>query len=490
MQSILRGARPLPTVAFVTVCAFLLSVPPALGQEKPESAENPAPATTSETAGEKSKEGRQAEGDEEADEASTDEKEPSKTAEDAASEEETSKDEAPEDEKSESPAKKTDGQPTSEKAVDSKEAEKDRKYPPEVYDPAWARYREAFETLAKDEPHDAAEQLRALRGKYPDHAASVFAGPVLDMLEKRLAEETQARRAGMQPKDEKPEPATGKTDRLGVERPTGLARAELVTFQTMHGIGFGVETCAIVECVGPRPVVASMILGGGVGLGTSLHFSRRGITPGHASVINSGVQWGFWNAAALNGITYNWSNTPAGVVLPLMVGQLGGLGAGVAVWNGFRPNAGDVALVNSAGMWSAAFTGLFIATAGLEPAAGTTAGAFLLSTGLAGLGVGFLASKAPLSRGRVHIINLGGLLGGLTGLGSVVLLGPDPLNPRVGTGATMFGAGGGLAVAALLTKGWSIVDDSDQADAGKSTSLFVRPVREGRGAVLTFGGRF
>ncbi|MFB6373893.1 MAG: hypothetical protein ABEN55_12465, partial [Bradymonadaceae bacterium] len=108
-----------------------------------------------------------------------------------------------------------------------------------------------------------------------------------------------------------------------------------------------------------------MVLGGGAGLGLSLYATRNGITPGRASAINAGVQFGFWNAVALNTITDNFSNgTPAGVVLPLVAGQLAGLGGGYLAARELRPHAGDVALANSGGLWAGAFTALFIGTTG------------------------------------------------------------------------------------------------------------------------------
>jgi len=372
-------------------------------------------------------------------------------------------------------------------------ADDDQEYPPEVYDPAWARYREAFVALAAGNHTEALEKLRTVRKEHEDHAAALFAGPVIDQLEQTIAEkdekrpERQKESKGAGESTEPPPPS--KTDRLGLERPTGLARAELVTYQTLHGIVLGAQMCVVVQCLGARPFIGSLVLGGGTGLGLSLYGTRDGITPGRASAINAGVQWGFVNAAALNTITDNWANwPPAGTFVPLMAGQLAGLGGGYLVARELRPHAGDVALANSTGLWSGVFTGLFTAAIGAEVEPRGLVTALLVTSDLGLVAGGFLASEHPMPRGRVYVINTGGLLGGLLGAGVAVLFGGDFVSQQ-GTGAmTMLGAGGGLALSTVLTSDWPL-DEGGRGPVG-DTSFSVQPARNGEGAVLSIGGEF
>ena len=382
---------------------------------------------------------------------------------------------------------------------DEPEESKEREYPPEAYDPAWARYREAFATLADGDVVAALEKLRALQQKYEGHPAALFAGPVIERLEKRIAagrdqiekevdaaEEAAEKSAKTQ--GETP-PKPGKSDRLGLEEPTTMARAQLAAFQTLHGVGVGVEVCAIAQCVGPRAITGSMVLGGVAGVGLSLGLTTDGITQGHALVLNSGVQWGFWNAAALNSIAGNWGNTPGAVVAPLLGGQLAGLGAGVGLWRLYRPNSGDVALSNAVGLWSGLGSGMLMVMAGVTPTPQALFGTLMATSDLGALAGAFMASKNPMSRGRVYLINVAGLLGGLFGAGSGFVVGGDLPDPRLVSGVTLLGTAGGLALGSFLTRNWEIENRSGTRSSA-TASMFVRPSPTGRGAVLSVGGPF
>lgn len=386
----------------------------------------------------------------------------------------------------------TDVDSDSEAGGDGDGEERETKYPPEAYDPAWARYREAFIELAAGNLDAAVEKLESLRKTYEDHPAALFAEPVLEELEERREARESAREGtGETGETEAGSPEPRRTDRLGIEEPTGLARAELVSFQTLHGVVLGAESCIAFSCRSARVGVSSLVVGGGAGLGLSLYLTRDGVTPGHALAINSGVEWGLWEAIGLNFLTRNWQSGPANSVLPLMFGQLAGLGAGAGVWQAYRPNAGDVAMVNAGGIWSGAFTALTFSTFGIPHNQQGLFGTLLLTTNLGGLGSALLARNFPMSRGRMYVINTGGLLGGLLGVGLVILGGGDRIDSRVVSGSAMIGAGGGLAVSTLLTEGWTIRDgDSSSDGATETSSLFLRPTLRGEGALLSIGGSF
>lgn len=378
---------------------------------------------------------------------------------------------------------------------DAETAEQDRELPEEAYDPAWARYREAFATLAGGNPQKALEELRALADKYEGHPAALFAGPVIEQLEGRLESEGKEKAAegdGESATDTGggEELAWSETDRLGIERKTGLSRAGLVGFQTLHGLAFGVEFCAMVECGGPRPWIASTMVGAGLGLGASLYATRDGITPGRAAAVNAGTRWGLWQAAALNSITENWQEGPSQAVPPLVAGQLLGTAGGAVAAQAWRPNAGDVTMANWVGIWSGVGAGLFTVTADLQPTTPQLMTALLATTNLGAVAGGFWASQQPISRGRVWVINTGGLLGGLVGAGLPLLLAGENLESAQPLGAlTLLGTASGLGVATLLTKEWDVRDGSGDGRRVE-TSMSLRPTADGEGAMLSIGGEF
>src|SRR2546422_549044 len=63
------------------------------------------------------------------------------------------------------------------------------------------------------------------------------------------------------------------------EKPSGLARAELASGQTLHGAILGIELCVIAECKDARAWVALPMVGAGLGLTGSLLLLPEGVTP-------------------------------------------------------------------------------------------------------------------------------------------------------------------------------------------------------------------
>lgn len=372
----------------------------------------------------------------------------------------------------------------------------------EIYDPAWARYRVAFVTLANGDKVGALEQLEQLREKYEGHPAALFARPVIDRLQESIArdqeEQTKSDDAQGEADDESEQDAMqdpqaeappGKTDRLGVQGPTNLARAELATFQTFNGIALGTELCVIANCIGPGPALGSVLLGGGGGLAVSLYGTRNGITPGQALSLNSGVMWGFWQGIAINFITENWVSGPRTAFLPLFFGQVAGMGAGYGLYRAFQPTGGDVATVNWAGAWSGAYALMSIGLLqGPAPPLPVTFGTLMAASNLGGLGGALLASVEPMSRGRVWVINASGAFGALLGIGTAAILSGGRAAPSLLSGSAMLGSAGGLGLAGFMTRDWSLVDS--QSNSGPQASVQLMPAPEGRGAMLSLAGSF
>lgn len=291
-----------------------------------------------------------------------------------------------------------------------------------------------------------------------------------------------------------------RTGRLGVESPTGWARAELTIFQALHGMALASELCLLFECettresydassVSLRPVAGSMLLGLGVGVGVPLLATRNGILPGHAVSLNSGVLWGLWYSTAASAMagTLISSSTRAENIAPLVAGQLGGLALGAGLYQAFEPTKGDVALVNSLGLWSGLFTmGVFgLVKRGVR--AGVVAGTMTATTTAAAVGAGFLASRQPMSRRRVWTINGSGILGALASTGVTLLTTGPNLNRPVLSGMAMLGGAAGLGIGTWLTDDWSKIGKGSK---GATAQLHLAPSPRGSGGMVQVSGSF
>lgn len=325
-------------------------------------------------------------------------------------------------------------------------------------DPIVKRYHEAFKLLAQGKRDAAAAELELIILEAPAHALAPRAQLLLGALKPQIAAQDKI---------------------VSGEQPTGLARGELVVVQTAHGIAIGAEVCMLFECDDSRAVVASLLLGGGLGLTASLLFnSEEGMTAGHTAALNSGTYWGAWQGAAALGI-FEYDSTPA-VAGTLLFTQLAGLAAGEIAYRTLQPTAGDVSMATSAGVWAGALT--FFAHAANEfDASSQTVFASLLIASDLGLVAGAVASKYyPMSRSRSLVVDAGGMLGTLVGMGIPLLVLGEDLDAQVVFGGAGIGAITGLATSYYMTRNWDAPEDL--ADL----QLHLMPV-EG-GATVGLGG--
>lgn len=294
--------------------------------------------------------------------------------------------------------------------------------------------------------------------------------------------------AGESPADERPE----RFDRLNLEEETTLARAELVGPQTVHGMVVGGQFCLLARCDGPRAISGSVLLGAGAGLGGSLLATRNGITSGQASAMNWGTLGGLLLARELDYIVgpFDDSIRPGQYI----VGQLGGLAGGYLLSEQLRPTSGDISTVTHATAWSVLYFELIVhELLGVERYGETThvrrTGSRIgrLTTAVAGgVGGAVLASQYPMSRARVWMTSLSGVLGGLVAGGVPALIFGDRVqewSPRVGGALLTVGTMGGLATGGYLTRDW------DQEEyRGPKGSVSLGTPEEGRGLTLGFSG--
>lgn len=243
------------------------------------------------------------------------------------------------------------------------------------------------------------------------------------------------------------------TDRFGIEAVDDFARASLVFWQTLHGVLLGAQTCIMLECDSTQSVVGSLMLGGGAGLSASLLATPDGITPGRSDLLNSATGWGLWDALALNFILET-DDERVGASL-MMGGQLAGLGVGVAAWERFKPNAGDVALVNSSGIWSGVLTGFVVGALELELSTRDLFALLLPATNAGAAAGAWLAGSYPMGQGRVFVINAGGIVGALSGFGTALFVAGDEVEDPLLYGAGIAGTLVGLGAGVYFTQNWS-----------------------------------
>lgn len=328
----------------------------------------------------------------------------------------------------------------------------------------WALLERALNALARLDEDGARSALEALARAYPDHPATAISVEALAALQARAA------RADARSDDLGPD---------GQEEKTGAARAELVAFQTAHGIALGVELCVALECNNSRVVVSALIAGSGAGLGLSLLASRDGVTPGFATLINSGTLWGAYNGAMLAAVT-DTDRSWAGI---MAFSQLAGIGASAVIWNQLHPTVGEVSMANSGGIWIGALTLFGHMAADFSASEKVLLGSILAMSDLGIIAGALLSQHEPMSRGRTLVIDSGGVLGALVGAGTYVLIDSN-FESATGVGisaiaGTLIGLGG----AAYLSRNWDAPDDDSV-----SVRWGISPVEQG--ALLSLSGEF
>ena len=194
------------------------------------------------------------------------------------------------------------------------------------------------------------------------------------------------------------------------------ARVGLVAFGTLYGTWVGLGTGILADSA--RLGFLGMMAGPAAGMGAALRHTREApITTGQASLLALGGAWGTWQgtgAAILAGSRYKT------VVAASMGGGALGLLTSSHIVLGRYVSASEATLVNFGGIWGAWFALCAARSLGVKD------GDAILASAMAGgnlglLGAGTLAPRAGMSAGRARLINLGGIIGTLYGLGTAVL---------------------------------------------------------------------
>jgi hypothetical protein len=254
--------------------------------------------------------------------------------------------------------------------------------------------------------------------------------------------------------DAQPPPADVASSIRAPEQPRGLARAELVTFQTAFGIGLGAEVCVLAECSDVRAWIGSLMLGASAGFGLSFWLSNDGVTHGQAASVNSGVIWGTVAGAFLAGTLEPDSEK---AFMGTMIGvQLVGLAVGATFAALVRPPSGDVALTDMIALWTVAITAMSFGAAEFDGETKVIFGSLFGATAV-GLAIGSQMYRwTPMSRGRAMIINAGGIVGLLLGMGVAVLIAGDDVEAGALFGAAIPGTLVGLGLTWWLTRNFDV----------------------------------
>ena len=279
------------------------------------------------------------------------------------------------------------------------------------------------------------------------------------------------------------EESSERWDRLGMEESSNLSRAELVIFQTIHGIVLGAEFCFLIDCDSIRAGVGLPALGGLGGLGGSIYLTQDGVEPGMTAAVNSGTVWGGYMAVqALSLMDRPGDRMGAGI---MMLGQLGGLAGGGGIAQSLRPTSGDVASVNHSAFWATVL--YYIIAEGVvqvDASYEAEVASRLIVPLVGGAGGAFLASEYPMSRPRIRVISASGIVGGLLGFAIPYFIFLENLSDRVAAGTVSAGILAGLGAGGYFTQEW----DEDYREITTSVSLL--PTRDGDGMQLSLSGRF
>ncbi|MEM9073804.1 MAG: hypothetical protein AAGE52_35260 [Myxococcota bacterium] len=311
-------------------------------------------------------------------------------------------------------------------------------------DPSWHLYHEAALALAADDDELAIALLRQLVRAHPDHPAAVEARRLLRRMGKRVSIQS----------------------RSGEPR-TGLARAEMTANQTIFGTAAGVTLCFAAECSGARIWTATLLIGGGIGLGTTLALTRRGVSPGQNQLYSTLPRWGYYNGWLLFtalGATFDEdsfdtvSATRGGTMASFLTGHALSLVAAAILDFTVSPTAGDVAIMDSFMIAASVVIAQIYAAVdaydidGSEGQLQGLMGGLLVANAAAATVAGFLTRSIDFTRGRAVLIDLGTFTGTGLGIGLVALIQGDDLEAGPVFGAGALGAAGGFALTYWLTR--------------------------------------
>ena len=256
--------------------------------------------------------------------------------------------------------------------------------------------------------------------------------------------------------------ATGKKQEIAIllQQPkpiSGMSRASLVGFGTLFTTWLGVGALILFDMEEPIPYGLVLIAGPLGGLAGSLSLTREiELSDGQASLITLGGTWGIWQAVGAASLA------DAGDKLTVWASMAGG-GLGLALASGIVKDRdispGDATLINFGGIWGTWFS---ICGAMAARDRSSDSSRFILGSAMMGGNIGLSAmaawsTKLDMSRARARLINIGGIVGTLYGLGTSILL---DIEPEDRSFWSLMGLGGvvGLTAGAYFTRNYDTAE--------------------------------
>ena len=234
---------------------------------------------------------------------------------------------------------------------------------------------------------------------------------------------------------------------------SGMSRAGLVGFGTLYTTWVGVGTLILLDTEEAAPYGLVLIAGPLSGLFGSLSLTRESeLTDGQASLITLGGTWGIWQAVAAANLANADEKLTVGAS---MVGGALGLALASSIVRGRDISPGDATLINFGGIW-----GTWFAICGAMAARNRDQdnSDFILGSAMMGGNIGLStmaawSTRLNMSRARARLINIGGIVGTLYGLGANILL---ELTSDDRTFWSLMGIGGvvGLTAGAYFTRNY------------------------------------
>ena len=287
-----------------------------------------------------------------------------------------------------------------------------------------------------------------------------------------------------------PAAAAAAAEAAAEERESG--RVSFTVWNTFYGIYGGVLFDVDADVSDARLVILSLTAGAAIGLFGSYYATKgRTMTGAMADAYSLGMMEGVGNAALLiEPINPDVSAKGVVTTLFLSAGAVGAAGATYAYYA--RPTRGQVSLAGTVSILGIVSTGVGFALVQPSGLSGDTA-LTMLAGGLdAGLAAGFAFGKdVDWSLGRARLVQLGALLGGLTGVAAGALLtgtGSGDNDIRLAAGTTLAGMWGGLAVAIRATRGMKPdprYRGGTAAPATSSAMIGPMPLRGGGGLAIS-----
>lgn len=285
-------------------------------------------------------------------------------------------------------------------------------------------------------------------------------------------------------------PAAARVRELRTTSPmaTRSGRIELQVWGTTYGAWTGIAVPLLADADGPEPYGIGLLLGAPAGfLASRLYANSRSISTGQARAITFGGTWGSWQG-------FGWSEVldlgveveefcPPGssecfevqsgddtqeLVAATLVGGVAGILVGALISK--KPiSPGLATTVNFGALWG---TWIGLATQLVFDGDDDADDALLTSTLVGGnLGLGVTALFGPrwaFSRNRARLISVAGLIGGLAGGGIDLLIQPD--DDEIIIGIPLLTSIAGLATGTWLTRDF---DAADGADGGMGALVGV-----------------